>query len=193
MSSKQSRLFGWSSRSKRRRSRQRPRRANLRPVLESLEDRRLLSNTGSTGSGSVIDNMQPSVAINYIINVSGGTFPDTNGAGDTFLGEVRQFAGTFAPGGWRFADGQVLSIASFSALFSLLGTTYGGDGNTTFGLPDLRGRTPVHVGAGVSLGTSFGADDINLTEAQLPAHTHTIPGGTTGSAGSGQQVDNRAA
>ena len=155
---------------------------------EGLEDRCLLS-TGATGGGQSFDNMQASLAVNYIINVS-GTFPSQSGAGDTFLGEVRQFGGNFAPGGWEFADGQDLPIAQYSALFSLLGTTYGGNGETHFGLPDLRGRAAIHEGPGFALGTTTGASEVTLTEAQLPSHNHTISGGTTGSTGGGQSFDN---
>jgi len=74
-------------------------------------------------------------------------------AQEPFIGEIRLFAGNFAPRGWAFCEGQLLAIAQNSALFSLLGTTYGGDGRTTFALPDLRGRTPVHVGSGPGLQT----------------------------------------
>jgi microcystin-dependent protein len=83
------------------------------------------------------------------------------------LGQVAMFAGNFAPRGWAFCNGQILSISQNSALFSLLGTTYGGDGRTTFGLPDLRGRVPVHVGQGpglsnVSLGRKFGQETMSI-------------------------------
>ena len=105
-------------------------------------------------------------------------------AGDTpFIGEIRLFAGTFAPRGWAFCDGQLLAISQNNALFAILGTTYGGDGRTTFGLPDLRGRAPVHFGNGpglanVSLGQGFGAETATLTANQLPAHSHTLQGST---------------
>ena len=100
-----------------------------------------------------------------------------------FLGEIRLFAGNFAPRGWAFCDGQLLAVSQNDALFSLLGTTYGGDGRTTFGLPDLRGRAPVHFGNGpglanVSLGQGFGAETATLTANQLPAHSHTLQGST---------------
>jgi microcystin-dependent protein len=89
------------------------------------------------------------------------------------------FAGNFAPQGWAFCDGQLLSVASNNALFSLLGTIYGGDGRTTFGLPDLRGRIPIHAGSGTGpgltprpLGARSGAETVAVTSAQLPPHSH---------------------
>jgi microcystin-dependent protein len=96
---------------------------------------------------------------------------------DQFIGEVRLFAGNFAPTGWAFCDGQVMSIAQNTALFSLLGTNYGGDGKSTFALPDLRDRVPLHSGQGPSLsqrdvGASGGTDQVSLVAAQLPTHAH---------------------
>ena len=88
------------------------------------------------------------------------------------------FAGNFAPGGWRFCDGQLLAIADNDALFTLLGTTYGGDGEETFALPDLRGRHPVHQGANAGttfvLGESGGVEEVTLTTQQVPAHGHAF-------------------
>ncbi|MCT4645370.1 MAG: tail fiber protein [Carboxylicivirga sp.] len=94
------------------------------------------------------------------------------------LGEIRMFAGNFAPRGWAFCDGQLLSIAQNSALFSILGTTYGGDGRTTFGLPDLRGRVAIHPGNGPGLsnyrlGEKSGAETVTLSVNNLPPHNHT--------------------
>ncbi len=105
---------------------------------------------------------QPSLAISYIIALT-GTFPSRSSA-DPFIGEISMFGGNFAPRGWAFCDGQLLAISSNTALFSLLGTTYGGDGRTTFALPDLRGRAPIHVGHGpglstVTLGQKLGSED----------------------------------
>ena len=102
---------------------------------------------------------------------------------DPFLGEIRMFAGNFAPRDWALCDGQLLSIAQNTALFSILGTTYGGDGRTTFGVPDLRGRSPIHQGDGpglssVRLGEEGGAEEQTLTENQLPAHNHPLNGST---------------
>ena len=100
---------------------------------------------------------------------------------EPFVGEIRMFAGNFAPSGWAFCDGQLLAISENDALFSLLGTVYGGDGSTTFGLPDLRGRIPVHAGNGPglssrSLGSMGGAESVTLTTNQLPSHTHSAIG-----------------
>ena len=98
---------------------------------------------------------------------------------EPFVGEIRMFAGNFAPRGWAFCDGQLLAVSQNDALFSLLGTIYGGDGRTTFGLPDLRGRVPVHAGQGPGLsnyrlGASGGAESVTLTTNQLPSHSHPL-------------------
>lgn len=98
---------------------------------------------------------------------------------EPFVGEVRMFAGNFAPRGWAFCDGQLLAVSQNDALFSLLGTIYGGDGRTTFGLPDLRGRIPIHAGSGPGLsprrlGSKGGAENVTLTVNQLPSHTHAM-------------------
>jgi microcystin-dependent protein len=91
---------------------------------------------------------------------------------DPFLGEIRMFGGNFAPQGWATCDGQILPIAQNTALFSLLGTTYGGNGQSTFALPDLRGRLPVHIGGGLTIGQAGGSETVILTTTNLPAHTH---------------------
>ncbi len=96
---------------------------------------------------------------------------------DPFIGEVSMFAGTFAPRGWALCNGQLLSISQYTALFSLLGTTYGGDGRTTFALPDLRGRVPVHAGQGPGLsnyrlGQRGGVEAVTLNANQMPSHNH---------------------
>lgn len=96
---------------------------------------------------------------------------------EPFVGEIRMFAGNFAPRGWAFCDGQLLAVSQNDALFSLLGTIYGGDGRTTFGLPDMRGRIPIHAGHGPGLserrlGAKAGAENVTLTVNQLPSHTH---------------------
>ena len=103
---------------------------------------------------------------------------------ETFLGEIRMFAGNFAPTGWAFCQGQLLPIAQNQALFSLLGTTYGGDGRTTFALPDLRGRVPVGFGQGPGLsnrviGEQFGSELVTLNINQMPSHNHTVNAVTT--------------
>lgn len=106
------------------------------------------------------------------------------------VGEIRIFAGNFAPEGWLICDGTKVNITQYEALFSLIGTTYGGDGRTTFGLPDLRGRLPVSQGVSPFSGTNFvlgtaaGAEAATLTEAQMPAHTH-VPKATAAAATSG--------
>jgi microcystin-dependent protein len=96
---------------------------------------------------------------------------------DTFVGEIRMFAGNFAPAGWMFCEGQLLSISQNDILFALIGTTYGGDGQTTFALPDLRGRLPIHLGtrpAGSTfiIGQAGGQESVALTTSQIPMHTH---------------------
>lgn len=95
------------------------------------------------------------------------------------IGEVRIFAGTFAPRTWAFCEGQLLAIAQNTALFSILGTTYGGDGRTTFGLPDLRGRFPISPGTGpglsnVVLGQRAGGENVTMTQATMPNHSHPM-------------------
>jgi microcystin-dependent protein len=95
---------------------------------------------------------------------------------DPFIGQINLFAFNFAPRGWATCDGQILGIGQNQALFSLLGITYGGDGTTTFGLPDLRGRVPIHFSPSVALGTKSGAEAVTLTTANIPAHTHVLAG-----------------
>jgi microcystin-dependent protein len=94
---------------------------------------------------------------------------------DPFIGEIRLFAGNFAPVSWLFCQGQLLSIADNSALYTLLGTTYGGDGVTTFAIPNLASRVPVHQGSGYPLGSFGGAETVIVTEPQLPVHSHAAP------------------
>jgi microcystin-dependent protein len=91
-----------------------------------------------------------------------------------YVGEIRIFAGNFAPAGWMFCEGQLLPIAENETLFNLIGTTYGGDGQSTFALPDLRGRLPIHQGAGFTLAQTGGAEQVTLTINQIPAHTHAF-------------------
>ncbi len=94
--------------------------------------------------------------------------------GQPYVGEIRMFAGNFAPAGWMFCEGQLLPISEYEVLFQLIGTTYGGDGQNTFQLPDLRGRLPVHQGSGFVLGETGGAEEIALNVQQIPAHTHAM-------------------
>jgi len=91
-----------------------------------------------------------------------------------YIGEIRMFGGNFAPAGWDFCEGQLLPISEFEALFNLIGTTYGGDGQNTFALPDLRGRVPVHQGAGSTFAQSGGVENVTLTLNQIPGHTHIV-------------------
>lgn len=98
-----------------------------------------------------------------------------------YLAEIRMFAGNFAPRGWMFCQGQTLSIAQWTAVFALVGTTYGGNGQTTFGLPDFRGRVGVGTGTGpglppINLGQMAGSNTVTLTAAQMPSHSHTVSG-----------------
>jgi len=95
---------------------------------------------------------------------------------EPFLGEIKIISWNYPPKGWAFCNGQLLPISQNQALFSILGTTYGGDGRQTFGLPNLQGRTPVHVGNGISLGQSAGETAHTLTVSELPAHTHVPVG-----------------
>ena len=91
-----------------------------------------------------------------------------------YIGEIRMFAGNFAPAGWMFCEGQLLPISENETLFQLIGTTYGGDGESTFALPDLRGRLPIHQGNGFILAETGGAEEITLTASQIPAHSHPM-------------------
>jgi microcystin-dependent protein len=95
-----------------------------------------------------------------------------------YVGEIRMFAGNFAPAGWMFCEGQLLPISENETLFQLIGTTYGGDGESTFALPDVRGRIPIHQGNGFILAENGGAEEITLTVNQIPAHSHPILGST---------------
>jgi microcystin-dependent protein len=91
-----------------------------------------------------------------------------------YVGEIRMFAGNFAPVGWMFCEGQLLPISENETLFNLIGTTYGGDGQSTFALPDLRGRLPLHQGGGFTLAETGGAEEITLTINQIAAHSHPL-------------------
>jgi microcystin-dependent protein len=107
---------------------------------------------------------------------------------EAFIGSIMMFAGNFAPRGWAFCQGQLLPIAQNTALFSILGTTYGGNGQTTFALPDLRGRAPIGTGQGpgltnVDLGQSAGSETVTLTVNQLPAHNHVVACDSTSAGG----------
>lgn len=147
--------------------------------------------TDATGSGQAVNNMAPYLGVNCIIALQ-GVFPSRNDSPDStpdaagellgpepYIGEISWFAGNFAPRGWALCDGQLLPIQQHQALFSILGTTYGGDGRTTFALPDMRGRSPIHAGTGPGLSTRHlgergGLETTTLTVVNLPSHTHTI-------------------
>lgn len=103
-----------------------------------------------------------------------------------YVGEIRMFGGNFAPAGWAFCDGQLLPISENETLFNLIGTTYGGDGQSTFALPDLRGRIPIHQGNGFILAETGGVEEITLTVQQIPAHTHPAIASTDSGNSSGQ-------
>lgn len=140
-----------------------------------------IGDTDPAGLGQPVSNVQPELALNYVIGLQ-GLFPSRGPGGtsseETFLGEIGLFAGNFAPSGFALAEGQLLAISSNSALFSILGTTYGGDGRTTFALPDLRGRTAIGAGAGLELtailGGKYGSENLFLTQNNLPSHTHDV-------------------
>jgi microcystin-dependent protein len=101
-----------------------------------------------------------------------------------FIGEIRMFAGNFAPVGWAFCNGALIPISENDALFNLIGTTYGGDGQTTFALPNLQSRLPVHVGPGFALGQTAGVEQVTLSTNQIPAHTHVPQGSSLGATSS---------
>ncbi len=96
----------------------------------------------------------------------------------SYVGEIRMFAGNFAPAGWAFCNGQTLSISQNEVLYTLIGTTYGGDGVQTFNLPDLQGRLPIHVGTGFVQGQKAGEENHTLLLQEIPNHTHTVSGKT---------------
>ena len=131
-----------------------------------------LAMTDASGGSAAHDNIQPSLAINFLVN-TGGAFEDG-------LGDIIVFGGNFAPSGYAQANGQLIDITQNPGLFALLGTTYGGDGRTTFALPDLRGRTPVHYGQGPGLsnwriGERRGSETEMLSIAEMASHQHSLP------------------
>jgi microcystin-dependent protein len=155
--------------------------------------------TSDTGGGSPFDNRQASLGLRYIIATDKDhfTFPSrSSGAGPgTFLGKVALWAGqgAAAPLGWDFAEGQLVPIWQNTWLYSLLGLTYGGDGKSTFALPDFRGRVAVGVGpsSNTTLGEPFGSSQPSLAFGEMPSHNHTLPGGgATGGAGGNQGLSN---
>lgn len=149
--------------------------------------------TGTTGGGQPHSTDQPSLGVNYIIALV-GTFPSTTSdTSGQYLGEVTMFAGNFAPQGWAMATGQTISVNQNTALFNLLGTTYGGNGTTTFQLPNLQDKVAIGAGQGDGLtnrplGSVSGSNTETLTIDQMPAHDHSTPNGPTGETGGGQPV-----
>lgn len=97
-----------------------------------------------------------------------------------YVGEIRMFGGNFAPAGWAFCSGQLLPISENDVLFNLIGTTYGGDGQETFALPNLQSRVPMHVGNGTTIGEAAGTETVTLTTQQMPQHTHVLAAGGGG-------------
>jgi microcystin-dependent protein len=149
--------------------------------------------TGTNGGGQPRNNIQPTGVLTYLVQLEGiFPAPGTNVIFEQFLGQIRMFAGNFAQIGTATASGQTVSIAQNTALFTLLGTNFGGDGQTTFQLPDLQGRSPLGIGQGPitswSLGQKTGVENVTMTAAQLPAHQHTVPslGIVTGFTGNNQ-------
>ena len=107
-----------------------------------------------------------------------------------FIGEIKLFGGNFAIRGWAFCSGQLLAVSQNDALFALIGTTYGGDGQTTFALPDLRGRVPIHQGNGHTIGELGGVETVTLTGAQNAQHTHQAIASTSGGSSSTDPTNN---
>ena len=107
---------------------------------------------------------------------------------DPFVGEIRMFGGNFAPAGWAFCNGALMPISENETLFNLIGTTYGGDGQETFALPNLQSRVPLHVGPGFGQGQIGGTESVTLTPNQIPLHTH-VPLGTTSAGSSADPTD----
>lgn len=108
-----------------------------------------------------------------------------------FIGEIRMFGGNFAPAGWAFCNGALLPISENETLFNLIGTTYGGDGQSTFALPNLQSRIPLHQGAGLTLAQTGGEESVTLTTSQIPSHNHlvrTVTGGAAAKATPGGNV-----
>jgi microcystin-dependent protein len=147
--------------------------------------------TSPVGGGQPFSVQQPTLGLHYIIALQ-GVFPTAQSIvtdGVPFLGEISLFAGNFAPAGWAFADGQLLSIAANTALFSVIGNSFGGNGFTTFALPDLRDRIAVGTGNGVTLGEVFGTDSDTLNFAQLPVgYPAAVPSAVPEPSGGGIMV-----
>jgi microcystin-dependent protein len=140
-------------------------------------------NLGPAGFSQSIDTAQPSLGLTALVQVREGDTPGT-------LGSVLWFGGNFEPGGYLRADGRTVNIADYPSLHAKFGTTYGGDGTTTFALPDLRGRAVVGAGGSYSLGAQIGSEFVTLNTSNLPAHTHTTTTGPSTSTGAGAAYNN---
>src|SRR4051794_2402698 len=163
--------------------------------------------TGTTGNSAGLDTRQPTMVMRYMICVQGGIFPDGVDGTPTqqtppdrtnpYVGEIKAIPFDYLPRGWAFCEGQLLPINQNQVLFALLGTMYGGNGVTTFGLPDLRGRVPIGAGQGPGLpayaiGEQVTTVPSSLTSDMLPPHSHTLPSGwSSGTTGRGAPADNR--
>ncbi len=145
--------------------------------FNASSDTSLSASTLSAAGGELPHyNMPPYLVLNYCIALN-GVFPTRSGSGsspDELLGDVMLFAGNFVPDGYLACDGSLLSIGANTALFSLLGTTYGGDGINTFGLPDLRGRAPMHMSTSHIIGESSGTETVTLITNEIPSHNHQM-------------------
>jgi len=145
--------------------------------------------TDPAGGSQPFSNLQPYLSLNYLINVQ-GVFPCLQAgpgcdlpADTPFLGEIMLYAGGLIPNGWALANGQLLSISQNQALFSLLGTNFGGNGQTNFALPDLRGRTVIGTNLDFPVGTVVGQATVTLNEDQMPTHVHDLVNGGGGGGG----------
>jgi microcystin-dependent protein len=161
------------------------RRALAGDIAAGAGDGVSLGQSTATGSGNAHLNVQPYLALNYIIAL------DDRPDGGAMIGEIRIFAGETAPAGWAACNGQAMEVQQFGGLYSVLGTTYGGDGRHAFGLPDLRGRVAMQAGYGPGLtvrqlAEAGGSASIDLDADQLPAHTHDLGVVATGEAGNGR-------
>jgi microcystin-dependent protein len=164
----------------------------LVPGATSGADADVVRTTGSAGNGLAFANYQPSLVLTQSFATAGDIADAPSGGNAAYLGMVHTFAGLFSPFGMPRAQGQSLSTAANAALFSLIGTSYGGNGVTAFALPDLAGKAVVGSSAGqVPIGQQFGSATVTLSQANLPAHDHGYAEGTTSIAGGGQPFDNR--